>query len=132
MGGPDNSDRSRISKFRNENAIAAIPESTPSKESALDGGLPAIKITTADCKSAIAEWCKAHAEHVSRQFVDPLTSDEQALAEKASNWARIEKSRTKDGIQREFDCRPFDDQLRAIVLTNHDDTKIISLVIQGE
>lgn len=96
-------------------------------------------VTTSDCKKAIVAWIKSHPGHVSSQF-DPPESEVPALDEK--NWKRESKRKcsTIDSLanpklqpgmyERSFDCRPYDDQLRAY--TYDDGNRIVYLVVQGE
>jgi hypothetical protein len=98
-------------------------------------------VTTVDCKKAITDWVKSHPGHVSRQF-DPPESEADAQLER--NWKRMWKRRCdkrdiwanselnlKAGMwERGFDCRPYDDQLRAY--TYDDGERIVCVVVQGE
>ena len=98
-----------------------------------------MSVKSADCKKAIVDWIKAHPGHVSSQF-NPPEPEIDALKEK--NWKRENKRictdldvmvnpKLKVGmVERMFDCRPYDDQLRAY--TYDDGEKIIYLVVQGE
>lgn len=91
-----------------------------------------MKLATKDCVAAIVEYVNQNPGHVYKQFVDePGTVEEfEAPARKASNWKRETKEKIGDTIVREFDCRPYDAQLRAIV--EERDGKIVSVVVQGE
>ena len=92
------------------------------------------RITTEVCKGVIVEWCKANRIYISSQFVEPLSEEMLSKAEDPRNWKRISKATAYggEGIEREFDCRPFDDQLRAIVLSDIEDKKLLSVIVQGE
>lgn len=100
-------------------------------------------ITTEICKQAIVDWTQAHMHELSEQYGGSLPGCDNDLAigeddnwEKVwrtKNWARRSKRKTFDGtIEREFNCNPFDDQLRAYVITDATDTKILKIVVQGE
>lgn len=98
-------------------------------------------ITTAECKKAIVDWVKLHPGYVSKQF-DPPESEADARLEK--NWKRIWKQKCNERMvlansrlnlkigmwERGFDCKPYDDQLRAY--TYDDGEQIIHIVVQGE
>jgi len=132
MSGEPKGDSRHDSRFDTTKGGQENREPIGSSLGSLGASFRAPKITTAICKTAIAQYCRENPEEVSRQFVSPLTEDEQGQAAAERNWARIAKRNTADGVEREFDCRPFDDQLRAIVLTDTTDTSIISVVVQGE
>jgi hypothetical protein len=84
-------------------------------------------MTTNDCKLAIIAAVKADPEHVQRQFTERVDIS-PALIE--GNWKRLSKVNLASGIvRREFDCKPYDDQLRAIVIESNGK---LSVVIQGE
>jgi hypothetical protein len=88
-------------------------------------------IHTNDCKKAIVTWIKANPGHVARQFYQPgdvKSFEHDATLEK--NWKRETKEKDGNLTVREFDCRPYDDQLRATVWD--DGNKIVRLVISGE
>jgi hypothetical protein len=91
-----------------------------------------MKLATKDCVTAIVDYVNQNPGHVYKQFVgEPGTVDDfEAPARKVSNWKRMSKEKMGDTIVREFDCRPYDDQLRAIV--EERDGKIVSVVVQGE
>ncbi len=75
------------------------------------------KITSDDCKTAIVEWVKDHPGCILELFGDDVedknTFEEPALQEK--NWKRISKEKDLSGYVRVFDCKPYDDQVRAYV-----------------
>ena len=87
------------------------------------------KFCSAMAKKIIVEWVAAHPGCVSSQF-DGGIDEAPALLEK--NWKRMSRKRDEKFIVRSFDCRPYDDQLRAYVITNDADETVISVVIQGE
>jgi hypothetical protein len=91
-----------------------------------------MKLATKDCVTAIVDYVNQNPGHVYRQFVgEPRTVEEfERAARKVSNWKRMSKEKMGDIIVREFNCRPYDDQLRAIV--EERDGKIVSVVVQGE
>ena len=85
------------------------------------------KVTTAECKQAIVAFVKANPGLISQQFVDPI---DESPAQDVKNWKRMYKEREDGFNQRAFDCRPYDDQLRAY--TRDDGDKITSVIVQGE
>ena len=94
-------------------------------------------MTSADCVRAIVQWCAANRSTLDREFVQPLTDQEWQAACAPKSWKRMSKGKTHwsdhvQGIERCFDCRPFDDQLRADVVTDPTDTTILTLTVQGE
>lgn len=85
-------------------------------------------ITTALCKRAIVDSVITNVESLSNEF-DPPASMVEATKEK--NWKRTSKNSLGDGkTLREFDCKPYDDQLRTEVVD--DGENIISVDVRGE
>lgn len=96
-------------------------------------------ITSNDCKKAIVNWIKSHPGHVSKQFDPP---EQEISAQDEKNWKRMYRRKCthvdtmvnpilKLGMwERAFDCKPYDDQLRAY--TYDDENKIVYIVVQGE
>jgi hypothetical protein len=92
-----------------------------------------MKIDSAACKEAIASYCKVFADRVAREFSPPLGSADVAQAFKPGNWKRICRERSESGgVVRIFDCRPFDDQLRAYVEASPAGDSIVGITVQGE
>lgn len=90
------------------------------------------KQTTERLRSVIALFAKSSAAHITAQFVPP-SPEAAAAATVAANWRRITKQCLPNGcIERVFDCRPLDDQLRATVITDSRDTAVLSVSIEGE
>lgn len=105
-----------------------------------------MSIQTADCKQAIANEVNnktAVVDSIIAQFVEKLTSAEVINhAGNPKNWARMSKLRVSYSGRsldetplgatclRIFDCRPFDDQLRAYVWD--DGNQILKIEIVGE
>lgn len=80
-------------------------------------------ITTEDCREAIVEACRTRAPALRAQFSPPLTDVQWQAALNPKNWKRVSKRKgdSEEGTWvREFDCRPFDDQLRATVQSTDD------------
>ena len=96
------------------------------------GTLGKSTIDTDTCRTAIVEWCKANRDEVSQHLTAPPTSNQQANTEEPENWVEIRTLNTHGGVLREFNCLPYHGQLRASVLSNKDDTAIISLTVLGE
>lgn len=90
-----------------------------------------MKITTQHCKEAIVKFILDNPGYVSDQF-DPPESEEPAKL--VSNWKRynkiIEYRKGKAITVRSFDCKPYDDQLRATVYADED--QILDVYVQGE
>jgi len=88
-------------------------------------------ISTADCKQAIVAWLQARPGHVQQQFTDPI---DEAPSLVVGNWKRIVKEFATWGPpakwMRTFDCRPYDDQLRAYVWD--DGQQIVGVEVLGE
>lgn len=99
------------------------------------------KITSDICKQAIVDYCyfPDNYKNIKQQFV--LESDKD-LEEfditykeclKVKNWKRFSKQRIFTAFwNRGFDCVPFDDQLRAYVITDEQDENILSVEVIGE
>ena len=86
-----------------------------------------MSIRTKDCKKAIVDYIKENAGCVSSQFVPP---EDEGPAQLISNWKRTAKSKENTETVREFNCVPYDDQLRAYVYDNG--LKIVRIEILGE
>ena len=99
------------------------------------------KIKSADIKLIICEHVRENTNQLSNEFV-PAADMEPAQI--AKNWKRREKYYNFSGDNRspgrpirvwvrEFDCDPYDDQLRAYVETNYpEDTEVTFLEVIGE
>jgi len=98
------------------------------------------KLSTQDCKEALIKYLTpAMVYELKKEF----TNNDHAMIDtesvKISNWKRTSKSRVEHdtnaplgSIERTFDCKPFDDQLRAYVYTDSKDEIILSIIVQGE
>lgn len=95
-----------------------------------------MKIDTEHCKESIVKFVLDNPGYVARQFVP---EEDETPAQKVSNWKRMSKrlvspfeSKVYPGSKyvREFDCVPYDDQLRARVYD--DGGKILGVVIESE
>lgn len=115
-----------------------------------------MKITTEKCKHEIVKWVLTHENVIVDQFVEdlPPSSSGQIILSAANpnNWKRICKNKIdhKSGCSsffprnsfyridvtrgwwRTFDCKPFDDQLRADVITDEKDENILYIDVHGE
>lgn len=92
--------------------------------------MPTGKITTELCKQLICDIVMVNDGAVEAQFDSDFYAGHIAIF--PENWKRREKrtdKKTKITV-REFDCTPFDDQLRAYV--TDDGTKITEVYISGE
>ena len=88
-----------------------------------------MKIKSADCKQVIVDYCKTHTKELSNEFVPPVS---MIPSFSISNWKRRDKQKEGATIVRDFDCLPYEDQLRAYVTTDEKDEKILSVEVQGE
>lgn len=87
-------------------------------------------ITTNDCKAALVAHCVLRQSEIRTYFYPNLTPEVVAKTFEPKNWKRESKS-TTDGITlREFDCRPFDSQLRGYVYAT--ETSIVSIEVYAE
>lgn len=106
-----------------------------------------MKQTTDSCRQLLVDYVNANTAIVSKQFDPPLSAADLAPAQKPSNWVRTAKQvifgndadnyelPSADGecyVLREFDCRPYEDQLRGTVVTSADDKTVISVTVEGE
>ncbi len=87
-------------------------------------------INTEQCKRAIVAHCIKNAPKIAAQFVPLLKDDDMEKTYVEANWSRIEKYAEFGIMVREFDCKPFDDQLRATVRSTGD--VILNVTVQGE
>lgn len=90
-------------------------------------------VNSEECKKRIYLTALTDWDRISKLFDPPLQlNDTNKIIPK--NWKRISKETVvNNGIKsttRCFDCKPFDDQLRAYV--ESDDNRIISITIEGE
>lgn len=101
-----------------------------------------MKINSAYCVEKIIEKVIANSNSVIEQFEfsnydekERFIKEELPQTTMKKNWKRICKNKIRIGkpyTERIFDCKPFDDQLRAYVATTENDESIMSIVIQGE
>ena len=97
-----------------------------------------MKVTTQICKFAITRKCKEITDFIKKEFVPELTDEQVQQAFDDNNWKRRSKSKdsymipNRTVIERMFDCKPFDDQLRAYVYTDESDQHILRIDIHGE
>jgi len=89
-------------------------------------------INTKLCKDQIVEWCKNNPQNIRHAFCQSLSKEELEESTNINNWKRTAKVKVNDGILREFNCVPFDDQLRAYVKTDKTDSVFISVTVLGE
>lgn len=92
-----------------------------------------MSITTEDCREAIVEAVRRDAPVLRRQFAPRLTDEQWSAALDPKNWKRESKRKGDSGPgtwEREFDCRPFDSQLRATVQST--DEHIYRVMITAE
>lgn len=92
-------------------------------------------IDSAACKATIVEYLKNRRQELDAEFDAPLTDEEFQATLTEKNWKRISKQIfdvNPKRYERIFDCRPFDDQLRAYVYTDENDTNITSIYVTGE
>lgn len=101
------------------------------------------KLTSHDCKKAIIAYLtQSVRQALKAEFTD---SSEHEMIDtetlNVNNWKRQSKAKVSfasfndipiGSIERVFDCQPFDDQLRAYVYTNKDDSAVIKIRVQGE
>lgn len=73
-------------------------------------------------------------EKLRKEFLPELDfADLKGKMTEPSNWKQISKVRTDDNkIERIFDCKPLEDQLRCYILTDSSDTRIVELYFQTE
>jgi hypothetical protein len=87
-----------------------------------------MSIDTKACKEAIVKSAATDPQRIQALFVDTVPVEPAKLQK---NWVRIYKERQADGTtMRTFDCKPYDDQLRAYVVD--DGQNILSVSIEGE
>jgi len=86
-------------------------------------------MNTAECKELIVKWCQKNEDFICEQFSPRLTHSQFLLSTKEANWKRIIKTKDGNDIERVFDCKPFDDQLRAYVVELNGK---VTIQVQGE
>ena len=87
-------------------------------------------MNSADCKQMIVDYCLVHKDHIKNQFDPPLLDAEWRKTLSITNWKRITKETNGLEVTRCFDCKPFDDQLRATIVTAGN--TVISVNVEGE
>jgi len=92
------------------------------------------KLTTAICKEEIVKYVKRNPGQVFNQFEDEKLSltEFELPATLVKNWKRTDKSKDGNKVIRAFNCEPYDDQLRAYVYSNSNDTVILDVEVVGE
>jgi len=95
-------------------------------------------VNSADIKKKIVDCVLQNRAGVDAQFEGAGNAPSSA-ASVERNWKRISKAKVgkftrfpEDSVERVFDCKPLEDQLRAYVITDATDDQILSLVVQGE
>lgn len=88
------------------------------------------------CKMEIANKCAANLDTIALEFVPRLTDEQLKLTTEPDNWnlhsdEEDVKMALLTGDFVDFDCEPFDDQLRATV-TFDTNGKIRRITVQGE
>ena len=86
-------------------------------------------MSTELCKTAIVDFLKQRPGHVAAQFVDTegkSVEEFESDALQPKNWRRMSKTGSGQVI-REFDCKPYDDQLRARVVTDQDQITLVEV-----
>lgn len=73
------------------------------------------KITTADCKNAIANYVKANISSIQQGHAVPIDLLPATLPK---NWSRREKLTENGIVKRCFNCNPYDDTLRGYTTDN--------------
>lgn len=87
-------------------------------------------IISDDCKHAIVSWCAGNENQVCSLFIPALSHDQYLQTLDIASWKRMRKETINGEILRVFDCKPFDDQLRAYVLERNG--SIVSVEVHGE
>jgi len=89
------------------------------------------EVTTADCVKAIVDLAKKDGANLFyKAFEETASAADLKNITNPRTWKRITKYSDGDTIERTFDCKPYEDQLRAVVKEKAG--VITSVVIQGE
>jgi hypothetical protein len=87
-------------------------------------------------RGLIPSWVSdSEVERIRKEFDPEMPFQElKDIMTKSSNWKRIQKFQNDKNspIERLFDCKPLDDQLRLLVYTDATDTKVIKIRFQTE
>lgn len=80
-------------------------------------------------KSAIVDHAKSHLSDILEQFTEDTNSEEiRDAVSDVDNWRFRFSSRLEDeSVEWCFNCEPLDDQLRAYILTDAANTKILRI-----
>ena len=94
------------------------------------------KLKTADLKPLIVAHVNENLDNLSSDLRWPLEELEEMKV--LGNWKREGKEKTSQydrhpGCwERIFDCRPYDSQIRAYVITDITDTEVLRVTVVGE
>jgi hypothetical protein len=91
-----------------------------------------MKLTTDICKGLIVKKVKLYIDKIGNEFVPPLNRNELMPACEVKCWKRMYKEHQDHTWTRAFDCKPYDDQLRAYVVSDDTDTEVLKVEIQTE
>jgi hypothetical protein len=82
-------------------------------------------LNTEDIKNKIPEWLtRSEIDRLKSEFVSEepeFYNSFESVVSNPKNWKRIIKKKVENGIERVFDCKPLDDQLRFYIITNNED-----------
>jgi hypothetical protein len=93
-----------------------------------------MSISTEVCKEAIIAFVETNQAKLAKEFIPPVDMSPALLVK---NWKRTYKAKVgkysdypQGTIERTFDCKPYDDQLRGYTYDNG--TEIIAVEVMGE
>lgn len=95
-----------------------------------------MKLSAEAIRDLIPGWAKAEEiERLRKEFDPPYSFEDLCnIIRTRENWSQIVVTRDKrrGHIERVFDCRPLDDQLRLHVFSDLEDERITDHVFQTE
>lgn len=116
--------------MRNHHGNYSLVSATPVKQN---------KLNSEGCKKELVKFCTNNESYIRNQFVPPLSDEDYKKTLKVKNWSRLSKLtnsclcvKEHPGVERAFDCRPFEDQLRGYVHSDITDSVVKRVVVQGE
>ena len=87
-----------------------------------------------DYKKVILEYVKENAKKLAEEFIPRRREKFMKKALIGTNWVRTFKGKLHYDYEiiHEFDCRPYNGELKAYIYTTPDESKIENVIVQTE
>ena len=83
-----------------------------------------------ECRKEIIQYCYREEIDIRKQFSPSLTYKQFEKLLVAENWKLIKTEKEDGFIIRNFDCFPFNNQLRGYVSINNEDDQIYIVMVK--